>query len=136
MNQEFPDPNPAEEVIQTGIAFVRAITEYHGADEGMRIWDAISEHIDPNLKGQIFFSMLTGSYSGRIIITGRLGNADKIKLIKALRSTGDPDSLGLKEAMDMLKEIDEYQRSVKIKVNPSKRIATVRDLKAAGFVLC
>lgn len=135
MEEEFSNPNPAEEVIQTGIAFIRALTEYHGADQGIRLWNAISQHVDPNLKGQIFFSMLTGSCGGQIIISARRSDADKIALLKALRSTGDPNSLGLKEAMALLKEIDEHHRTIRITVKPSKRTATVYNLRAAGFIL-
>ena len=88
-----------EEVIHTGIAFMRSITLAFGADAGMELWDTISSTLDPDVKGAIFFSMLTGESGNRITIRDyeRTGN-NKVPIIKAIRNcTG----LGLKEAKDL-----------------------------------
>ena len=55
-----------EDIIQSGINFMRVITEAYGTDEGMKLWDTIATTLDPDVKGQIFFAMLTGDYNGII----------------------------------------------------------------------
>ena len=88
-----------EEVIHTGIAFMRSITLAFGADAGMELWDTISSTLDPDVKGAIFFSMLTGESGNRITIRDYERNvSNKVAIIKAIRGcTG----LGLKEAKDL-----------------------------------
>ena len=55
-----------EDIIQIGINFMRSITEAYGTDEGMKLWDTIASTLDPDVKGEIFFDMLTGDYNGII----------------------------------------------------------------------
>ena len=88
-----------DEIISSGIAFMRSITLAFGADTGMELWDTIARTLDPDVKGAIFFSMLTGESGNRITIRDyeRNGN-NKVAIIKAIRGcTG----LGLKEAKDL-----------------------------------
>ena len=88
-----------EEVIHTGIAFMRSITLAFGAETGMELWETISSTLDPDVKGAIFFSMLTGESGNRITIRDYQRNVNnKVAIIKAIRGcTG----LGLKEAKDL-----------------------------------
>lgn len=89
-----------DEVIQSGISFLRAITLAFGAETGMELWETISSTLDPDVKGAIFFSMLTGESGNRITIRDyeRNGN-NKVAIIKAIR--GCCTGLGLKEAKDL-----------------------------------
>ena len=92
-----------DEIISSGIAFMRSITLAFGADTGMELWDTIARTLDPDVKGAIFFSMLTGESGNRITIRDyeRNGN-NKIAIIKAIRGcTG----LGLKEAKDLTDDL-------------------------------
>ena len=54
-------------IISNGLHFMRAITEAYGADKGMELWDTIASTLDPDVKGQIFFAMITGNYNDRKI---------------------------------------------------------------------
>lgn len=87
-----------EEVVQTGISFMRSITEAFGTEVGLELWDTIATTLDPDVKGAIFFAMLTGDTSDRITIRSVTGNgANKVAVIKAIREcTG----LGLRDAKD------------------------------------
>ena len=70
---------PAEhkaEIIQSGMNFMRAITEVYGTDEGMKLWDTIASTLDPDIKGQIFFAMLTGEYNNIITINSHRPGAN------------------------------------------------------------
>lgn len=91
-------PEHKDEIIASGISFMRSITEAYGAETGMELWDTISSTLDPDVKGQIFFTMLTGEYGKRITIRAVRPDTGKVALIKEIRNlTG----LGLKEAKDL-----------------------------------
>ena len=123
---------PAEhkqEIIQSGINFMRTITDAYGTDEGMKLWDTIASVLDPDVKGQIFFSMLTGEFNGIVTIHSSTPHANKIWLIKALRSVG---GYSLKEAKDLCDSL-ESGGSIKLNVDPKNRHNALRELRGAGF---
>lgn len=87
-----------QEVVQSGISFMRAITLAYGTETGMELWDTITRTLDPAVKCAIFFSMLTGEDSDRITIRSVQGDgANKVAVIKAIRMV---TGLGLREAKD------------------------------------
>jgi hypothetical protein len=123
---------PAEhkqDIIQSGINFMRSITDAYGSDEGMKLWDAIANTLDPDVKGEIFFAMLTGEYNGAISISGRQVHANRVGLIKAIRSV---TGLGLREAKDLSDELDSG-KTIKLACDPRRRNAALVELRAAGF---
>lgn len=92
----------ATSVIQTGLMFLKAITIAYGTEEGMKLWDAMNANLDPDVKGSIFFAMVTGTYEDSITLQRVRANANKIEIIKKIREvTGD----GLKEAKDKADEL-------------------------------
>lgn len=120
-----------EDIIQSGINFMRSITEAYGTDEGMKLWDTIATTLDPDVKGQIFFAMLTGEYNNIITITGHNPGADRVRMIKTIRNV-DKRGLGLKEAKDMSDHIS-VGEPVKLEIDPSTRAMTLSELRKAGF---
>jgi hypothetical protein len=87
-----------ERIVASGINFMRDITEAYGAEDGMVLWSQIASVLDPDVKGQIFFAMLTGEYGSRITIRDyERNNTNKVSVIKAIRNV---TGLGLKEAKD------------------------------------
>ena len=116
-------------VISNGLHFMRSITEAYGADEGMRLWETIASTLDPDVKGQIFFAMLTGTHNNRIVLR-RVGlNTDRVARIKEIRNwTG----LGLKEAKDASDSV-EMGKSVSLTVRPQDYSVAVVGLRRAGF---
>lgn len=116
-------------LISDGLTFLRSITEEYGTDEGMKLWDTICTAVDPELKGQIFFAMLTGEYYNEIRISNVDKSADKIALIKALRAAAQ---YGLKEAKDVTEAIQSGNEH-RFKVKPDQRNQVMRDLRTAGF---
>ncbi len=121
------------DIIQSGINFMRSITEAYGAEEGMKLWGSIADTLDPDIKGQIFFSMLTGEYNGIINITGRNPGANRVSLIKAIRNI-DNRRLGLKEAKDMSDSLDSG-KPIKLQVDPPVRIRALKELRDVGFYI-
>lgn len=89
-------------ILQSGMHFMRSITEAYGADEGMRLWDTIASTLDPDIKGKIFFALLTGQYQDRLSIQLDMSRYNamvcRVEGIKAIREVA---GLGLKEAKDI-----------------------------------
>jgi ribosomal protein L7/L12 len=85
-----------DEVVFDGIRFLESITRHYGPEKGIEVWDKMGEAIGEDIKGKVFFSMLTGESSNRVRI--QKGNCNQaVAAIKAIRmGTG----LGLKDAKD------------------------------------
>lgn len=118
-----------EDIIQSGINFMRSVTEAYGTDEGMKLWDTIASTLDPDIKGQIFFAMLTGDYNGVVSIASVQAGSDRVWRIKSIRSV---TGLGLKEAKD-LSDLLDAGKTIKLNINPKKRNEALAELRNAGF---
>lgn len=117
-------------VISSGMHFMRAITEAYGAEEGMSLWDTIASTLDPDIKGEIFFAMITGTYNNRIRMDSVDKYADKIAVIKTIR-TFDTRRLSLKEAKDISDELFSG-KTLQLEVDPKMYVAASKHLRAAG----
>lgn len=114
----IPEVN-RNELISAGIVFMRAITETWGPERGMEIWDKMAEAIDPDYKGAIFFSMLTGNNIGDLTIT-RVNESAAVASIKAIRTVA---GIGLKEAKDMFDRIRQYHKPERVTLNHEYKTA-------------
>lgn len=116
-------------IIANGMHFMRSITEAYGADEGMRLWETIAGTLDPDVKGQIFFAMITGTHNNRIVLRRVGPNTDRVARIKEIRNwTG----LGLKEAKD-LSDMVELGKPMSLTVRPQEYSVAVVGLRRVGF---
>lgn len=85
-----------DNVVFDGIRFLESLTRYYGAERGMEIWEAMGPAMGQDVKGQVFFGMLTGESSNRMRVS-RGTCTEAVAAIKAIRlATG----MGLKEAKD------------------------------------
>lgn len=88
--------NEMDEVIFDGIRFMESIARHYGAERSIEVWNKMGEAFGDEVKGQVFFAMLTGVSSDRIRIS-RGTCKEAVAVIKAIRlATG----MGLKEAKD------------------------------------
>lgn len=118
-------------VVSAGLHFMRAITEAYGADEGLKLWDTIASTLDPDVRGQIFLAMLTGTHNDTIVLRDVVVGSNAVSCIKEIRNwTG----LGLKEAKDTLDKVREKQ-APKIKVRPTEHHRASAGLRGVGFVV-
>ena len=119
-----------EEVIFDGIRFLESLTRYYGAEKGMDVWNKMGEAVGDEIKGKVFFSMLTGDSSTRVRIQAGTCT-EAVAAIKAIRSgTG----YGLKEAKDAwdLSKI----KVVTLEVNDRDEKRTmVRELRRLGLMV-
>ena len=130
------------ELITSGIGFLKAVTSAYGTEQGLELWETISNTIDPELKGQIFFAMLIGDYHDIITIQkwmghNHLGSANGIiTAIKTLRSVApDPNMLGLKEAKDAVESLRDGYSTYKLSCSASNRQNVIKELRSVGFVV-
>lgn len=121
-------------IVTNGLHFMRAITEAYGAEEGMKLWETIADALDPDVKGQIFFAMITGEYNNRITLRGYHMGSNKVSLIKAVRSV-DCRGPGLKEAKDVVDALEFTGKHQLVEVVPANYAAGVKELRNAGFIV-
>lgn len=116
-------------IVTNGLHFMRSITEAYGADEGMRLWETIADTLDGDIKGQIFFAMITGNYNNRVVLKRVGSDTDRVARIKEIRNwTG----LGLKEAKDA-SDMVELGKPVSLTVKPQEYAKAVVGLRRVGF---
>lgn len=126
-------------LITNGLHFMRAITEAYGADKGLELWEQITGVLDPDVKGQIFFAMITGTYNDRILLKGltAIASANAVACIKEIRTwTG----LGLKDSKDIYDRLRDRTylsnpSTEYLKVSPEQYSQAVAGLRNAGFVV-
>lgn len=121
-----------KDILQNGIVFMRTITEAYGSEEGMKLWDAMASVLDPDIKGEIFFALLTGEYDSVININSHnKDNNRRVERIKAIRSVTMP-RMGLKEAKDLSDNLD-LGYPIKLTIDATQRQYCLAELRAAGF---
>lgn len=121
------------EIITSGMQFMRAITEAYGAEEGMQLWDTIASSLDPDIKGQIFFAMITGTHNDTIVLKpGLAGSGVATNRVAAIKEIRTWTGMGLKEAKDT-SDMVEAGRTVKITVKPDDHANALRGLRKVGF---
>lgn len=119
-----------DEIITTGISFLRALTEAYGSSEGMKLWDSMSSVLDPDIKGAVFFAMLTGEHSGIVILNGVNANWNKISVVKAIRNYSK-EKFGLKEAVDLANALGSGN-TIKLNIDPKKRFEIMDEFRNFG----
>jgi hypothetical protein len=126
-------------IISNGLHFMRSITEAYGADAGLELWEQIASVLDPDVKGQIFFAMITGTYNDRILLKGigASGQNNGVSCIKEIRTwTG----FGLKESKDLYDRLcnrtfNSSPSQEYITVNPEQYSQAVASLSRVGFII-
>lgn len=127
-------------IISNGLHFMRSITEAYGADAGMQLWTTIADTLDPDVKGQIFFAMITGTYNDRVHLRG-VGSGAVHNAVACIKEIRTWSGLGLKEAKDVydrLRSRDVYSSGSSqefIKVNHEDYHKAVAGLRNVGFTV-
>jgi hypothetical protein len=127
-------------IISNGLHFMRSITEAYGAEKGMELWEKIADTLDPEVKGQIFFAMITGTYNDKIEIRGvtMMGQNNAVACIKAIRQFS---GLGLKESKDMYDRLRDssiakgYSTPEYLKINHEDYHSALISLRSAGLTV-
>lgn len=118
-----------DEVVFDGIRFLESLTRHYGAEQGMAVWEKMGEAVGDEIKGKVFFSMLTGESSNRVRIQAGTCT-EAVAAIKAIRmGTG----MGLKEAKDAwdLSKI----KVVVLDTDREEKRGMVRELRRIGMMV-
>lgn len=121
-------------LIESSIAFMRSVTEIWGSEKGMELWGSITDTLDPDLKGDIFFGMVSGKYTPSSVLIKQIGTTNYVGVIKAVRTIS---GMGLKEAKDFC----DYIRSTGPKAldipsaSQSARSDFIRELISLGVTV-
>lgn len=127
-------------IVSNGLHFMRSITEAYGAEKGMELWETITNTLDPDVKGQIFFAMITGTYNDRVHLKG-LGDAAVHNAVSCIKEIRTWSGLGLKESKDMydrLRNRSYYDSGVSqefVKVKHEDYHKAVAGLRNVGFTV-
>lgn len=126
-------------VISNGLHFMRSITEAYGADEGLKLWEQIAGVLDSDVKGQIFFAMITGQYNDRILIKG-LGHAGVNNGVACIKEIRQWTGLGLKDSKDIYDRMrnrtyTDAPSTEYLKVSPEQYSQAVAGLRNVGFMV-
>ena len=123
-----------ERIIPAGIDFIRTITQELGAEKGMEFWEELSRCLGDDVKGRIFFEMITGNESGTKVTFGGVKQlyctgGYKIHGIKCIRNACN---LGLKEAKDIMDALEAGHAQTMHVVDWRKRGAFVNEMRGFG----
>ncbi len=119
-----------DEVVFDGIRFLESITRHYGPEKGIEVWEKMGEAFGEDIKGKVFFSMLTGESSNRIRIQAGTCT-EAVAAIKAIRTgTG----YGLKEAKDAW-DLSKHRVVVLDNVQRDAKRVLVRDLRSLGMIV-
>jgi len=128
------EPNTdLDHIVNAGLAFISALTERYGVNEGHGIYEAIMANVDAEAKGAIMFAMLTGRTVRKATVV-TCPSDQRVMAIKAIRqATG----FGLKEAKDTLDVCTGHNnlqpRTIEIEVNDfDQRRQLLSTLKSLG----
>jgi len=95
----------------------------------MELWDTIATALGKDVKGEIFFAMVTGEYTSKLRLGGTV--ADRIASIKAIRTyTG----LGLKEAKDLSDLMQSGQTILLTLREPVMRSKAIHEFRSVGHI--
>lgn len=127
-----------EQLVTASISFLTAVTEIYGQEKGVELWGTIADTVDNDLKGDVFFALLSGKYARRneVLMTGvntTLLPANRVAIIKAIREA-DITRLGLKEAKDISDNLVASQPYT-LSVDPLMRPAIVQNLRNLGITV-
>lgn len=119
-----------EEVVFDGIRFLESLTRHYGPEKGIEVWEAMGHAVGDDIKGKVFFSMLTGESSNRVRI--QAGNCtEAVAAIKAIRvGTG----YGLKEAKDAW-DLSKVKVVTLDNVDRNEKNHMIRELRRIGMVV-
>ena len=127
-------------VIQDGICLIQSITECYGAETGMELWSKIAEVLDPSVKGEIFFAMLTGQVGGKMRVSisaeTKLNQYHhyKISMIKVLRTATGMTLKDAKDFVEYLADNPGVRKDISIPDRLQYRVYE-QQLKEVGFTV-
>ena len=128
-NMDYSD-DTLDFVVIDGVRFLHSLTQHYGVDRGMAVWEKLGEAMGPEVKGKVFFAMLTGGGPSNIRIQAGTCT-ESVQAIKAIRNATD---MGLKEAKDAW-DLSKTQVVTLRNIHQHVRNDLVRVLRNIGMIV-
>lgn len=116
-------------VITDGIRFLQSLTQHYGTERGMEVWEKLGEVMGPEVKGRVFFAMLTGETSTQV----RIRAGECIEAVAAIKAIRNATNMGLKEAKDAW-DLSKTQLVLLRSVHQDDKVELVRTLRNLGMI--
>lgn len=117
-------------IIKDGINFMTSISNAYGSEEGLKIWNQICLNLDPSIKGDIFFAMLSGKYQTRIKLKSKKNIISKVEAIKSIRRY---TNLSLKDSLKIVEDLKEKQSQEIDITNANELQEAIKEFKNLGL---
>lgn len=117
-----------DSLVHDGIAFLESLTRHYGTDRGMELWEQFGEILGREIKGKIFFAMISGDSSGNIRF--KAGDAVINNAVATIKTIRNYTGMGLKEAKDIWEFSKTHVATFKVDVNSAR--AVTRELRDLG----
>lgn len=134
MNIDDLHEDQKERIISSGIELMSAITDSFGPEEGMKIWEDLSNQFGNEIKHLIFMAMLTGRTSGVVTINGDVDIRNRVPYVEMIKIIRNYTGFGLKEAKDVCDMVSSgSSKTIKL-IQNKKRADCMKDLRNIGVV--
>jgi hypothetical protein len=118
-------------IVSDSLALIRTITTIYGSDEGMKLWETIADTLGPDVKGKIFFAMLTGSYEDGVVLIDKQYDSNRAECIKLIRLyTG----MSLMDSKAAYEKAGDRGTKVSLAVDVKDRAKMISELRQNGMV--
>lgn len=129
-----------EAIIPSALEFIRILTEQLGPDVGMTAWDQLITVFGSDIKGRVFFEMISSTGIGRnvTILPGPIsgyttGSGRTTQMINAIKLIRAHTGLGLKDSKDIVDQVAASDsRKIKI-MDPKHRADFIAEIRLYGF---
>jgi hypothetical protein len=118
-------------IVSDSLALIRTITTIYGSDEGMKLWETIADTLGPDVKGKVFFAMLTGSYEDGVVLIDKQYDSNRAECIKLIRLyTG----MSLMDSKAAYEKAGDRGAKVSLAVDVKDRAKMISELRQNGMV--
>lgn len=124
--------------VTSSIDFLQTLIEYQGRDVAMEAWEEIFERLPviKDVKHEVLLKMLTGDIRKVAVrLDSTSLNNRTFQKVNAIKAYREATGVGLKEAKDVLDEVEKRDKIMVDIPDRHKRANFVRNLQAAGYLV-
>ena len=123
-----------ERIVYDSLTLLSTICKAYGSEEGIKMWETISEALDPELKGLMFDAMLGGFSNTKLVLKGMTANQLAPSKVNFIRTVRQYTNLGLKEAKDICDAV-ESGKTITIEIPAELRKSAYSDFRNLGIMV-
>jgi ribosomal protein L7/L12 len=119
----------ADIVIPAALEFQSIVTESLGLEQGLKFNEALLNAVSADVRGQVLFAQLTGSYtSSGVIVKKFSGTHPEFQSVRvaAIKLIREYSGLGLKEALDLINALAVAPQTVTIQKSAKQSLSQRR----------